>query len=122
MANGALDPCRTAVPFWGQTTYYLTGLFPIRDCCSKRVKRLFLQRKGPHPSALPSALVWTLACTLAYALARSLAVPQRVAQRVPYEARYHRSIIRVRVCVCATFLVGSCSSIPGIYVLQYVPF
>ena len=32
-----LNPFRTAVPFWGQTTSSLTGLSPKRDCGSKRV-------------------------------------------------------------------------------------
>ena len=34
-----LDPFRTAVPFWGQTTWKLSGLSPKRDCRSKRVKK-----------------------------------------------------------------------------------
>ena len=33
-----LNPYSTAVPFWGQTTWNLTGLSPKRDCGSKRVK------------------------------------------------------------------------------------
>ena len=33
------NPFRTAVPFWGQTTWTLTGLSPKRDCGSKSVKR-----------------------------------------------------------------------------------
>ena len=33
-----LSPLRTAVPFWGQITYNLTGLSPKRDCGSKRFK------------------------------------------------------------------------------------
>ena len=33
-----VNPLRTAVPFWGQTTSNLSGLSPKRDCCStKRV-------------------------------------------------------------------------------------
>ena len=32
-----LNPFRTAVPFWGQSTWNLTGLSPQRDCGSKRV-------------------------------------------------------------------------------------
>ena len=28
-----------SLPFWGQTTWNLTGLSPERDCGSKRVKR-----------------------------------------------------------------------------------
>ena len=32
-----LSPVRTAVPFWGQTTWNLSGLSPNRDCASKRV-------------------------------------------------------------------------------------
>ena len=35
-----LDPFRTAVPFWGQSTQNLTDLSPKRDCSlNKRVKR-----------------------------------------------------------------------------------
>ena len=37
--NRVLDPFRTAVPFWGQTTWKLRGLSPIRDCGSKRVNQ-----------------------------------------------------------------------------------
>ena len=33
-----INPFRTAVPFWGQTTWILNGLSPKRDCGSKRVK------------------------------------------------------------------------------------
>ena len=33
-----LNPFRTAVPFWGQTTWNLNGLSPKPDCGSKRVK------------------------------------------------------------------------------------
>ena len=33
-----LNPFRTAIPFWGQTTWILSGLSPKRDCRSKRVK------------------------------------------------------------------------------------
>ena len=33
-----VHPFSTAVPFWGQTTSYLSGLSPKRDCGSKRVK------------------------------------------------------------------------------------
>ena len=35
--TGVVNPFRTAVPFWGQTTWNLTGLSPKRDCGSKRV-------------------------------------------------------------------------------------
>ena len=35
-----LNPFRTAVPFWGQTTRNLTGLSTKRDCGSKRVNKL----------------------------------------------------------------------------------
>ena len=41
---------RTAVPFWWQTTWNLTGMSPKRDCGSKRVKGLKiwrLQRRRP---------------------------------------------------------------------------
>ena len=38
----AINPFRTAVPFWGQTTWTLNGLSPKRDCGSKRVNRPFL--------------------------------------------------------------------------------
>ena len=34
------NPFRTAVPFWGQNTWKLTGLSPKRDCSSKRAKAL----------------------------------------------------------------------------------
>ena len=33
-----VNPFRTPVPFWGQLTYFLTGLSPKRNCGSKRVK------------------------------------------------------------------------------------
>ena len=33
----AIIPFRTAVPFWGQTTWNLSGLSPKRDCSSKWV-------------------------------------------------------------------------------------
>ena len=41
-----LNPVRTAVPFWGQTSWDLNGLSPKRDCGSKRLKRLLLARRG----------------------------------------------------------------------------
>ena len=34
----SLTPSRTAVPFWGQTTWSLRGVSPTRDCGSRRVK------------------------------------------------------------------------------------
>ena len=37
--TAVLNPFRTAVPFWGQTTSKLSGLPPKRDCGSKRVER-----------------------------------------------------------------------------------
>ena len=40
------NPFRTAVPFWGQTTWNLTGLSLKRDCGPERVKSsLFLRRE-----------------------------------------------------------------------------
>ena len=36
------NPFRAAVPFWGQTTWILSGLSPKRDCGSRRVNRYFL--------------------------------------------------------------------------------
>ena len=33
-----VNPFRTAVPFWGQNSWNLTGLSPKRDCGPKRVK------------------------------------------------------------------------------------
>ena len=33
-----IDPFRTAVPFWVQSTWNLTGLYPKRDCGSKNIK------------------------------------------------------------------------------------
>ena len=35
------NPFRTAVPFWGQTTWNSSGLSPKRDCGSKRVALLY---------------------------------------------------------------------------------
>ena len=35
----ALDPFRTAVPFWGQNSQIPSSLSPERDCTPKRVKR-----------------------------------------------------------------------------------
>ena len=35
-----LTPFRTAAPFWGQSTWNLTGLSPLRDCGFKRVNSL----------------------------------------------------------------------------------
>ena len=35
-----VNPFRTAVPFWGQSTWSLTGLSPKRGCGSKGVKTL----------------------------------------------------------------------------------
>ena len=32
---GGIDPFRTTVPSWGQTTWNLTGLRPQRDCCPR---------------------------------------------------------------------------------------
>ena len=32
-----VNPCRTAVPFWGQTTWNLCDLSPKRDCRTVRV-------------------------------------------------------------------------------------
>ena len=31
-----LNPSRTAVPFWGQSTWNVSGLSPKRDCGSKK--------------------------------------------------------------------------------------
>ena len=45
-----LTPFRTAVPFWGQTTWSLSGLSPKRGCGSKKVK--------PHPSSISTPSVW----------------------------------------------------------------
>ena len=41
-----INPFRTAVPFWGQTTKILSSLSPKRDCGSKRVNR-FVQQYVP---------------------------------------------------------------------------
>ena len=37
--GSALNPFRTAVPFWGQTTRISSSFSPKRDCCSKVVAR-----------------------------------------------------------------------------------
>ena len=40
-----VNPCRAAVPFWGQTTQILSGLSPKRDCGIKRVNVPFDARE-----------------------------------------------------------------------------
>ena len=35
-----VNPFRTAVPFWGQTSLISSSLYPKRDCGSKGVKAL----------------------------------------------------------------------------------
>ena len=37
-ANILLDPVRTGVPFWGQTTLFPSDLSPKRDCSTKRIE------------------------------------------------------------------------------------
>ena len=39
MIQTVFNPFRTAVPFWGQNTWNLTGLSPKQNCGSKRVKK-----------------------------------------------------------------------------------
>ena len=49
LENG-LNPFRTAIPFWGQTTWNLSALSPTRDCRSIRVlnvERFFFEGSRP---------------------------------------------------------------------------
>ena len=47
-----INPFRTAVPFWGQTTQFTSSLPPKRNCGPKRVKGIYHQL----PSSIPSSL------------------------------------------------------------------
>ena len=49
-----LNPFRTAVPFWGQTTQILSSLPPKRDCGSKRVNPM----SSETPSTLGTAVLF----------------------------------------------------------------
>ena len=60
--NG-LTPFRSAVPFWGQTTWNLTGLSPKRDCDPKRVK----VRNTTHTLWSP-VILQQYSCTMSYLL------------------------------------------------------
>ena len=63
--EGGLNPFRTAVPFWGQTTWKLSCLSPKRDCGSKRVKCYYVGFR------VASSLSQMLSCEFLYSRKKS---------------------------------------------------